>query len=95
MFKVGEIYNFTGNVSKSIREYVTPDGIVLAHRSGEACEVDWSQKDMKLVDRDIGEVFKVFLFLGSLFYSQYSYEEHALTARSVLGSAATFICMFS
>lgn len=28
MFKVGEIYNFTGNVSKSIREYVTPDGIV-------------------------------------------------------------------
>lgn len=28
MFKVGEIYNFTGNMSKSVREYVTPDGIV-------------------------------------------------------------------
>ena len=31
MFKVGRIYEFKGNMSKSIREYVTPDCIVCPH----------------------------------------------------------------
>ena len=53
----------------------------LAHRPGDACEVDWSGKVMKLVDRATGEVFKVFLFVGTLPYSQYSYVEPCLDCK--------------
>lgn len=47
----------------------------LEHRPGDACEVDWSGKTMRLVDPVTGESVKVYMFVGTLPYSQYSYVE--------------------
>ena len=53
----------------------------LEHRPGDACEVDWSGKTMRLVDRATGETSKVYLFVGTLPYSQYSYVEPCLDCK--------------
>jgi transposase len=50
----------------------------LIHKPGARCEVDWSGPTMKYVDTDTGEVRKVYLFVATLPYSQYSYVEPCL-----------------
>ena len=64
-------------------QYVVSNDLTnhLVHRPGDACEVDWSGKTMRLVDQATGESFKVFLFVGTLPYSQYSYVEPCLDCK--------------
>ena len=50
----------------------------LEHKPGAKCEVDWSGPTMHYVDRNTGELIKVYLFVGTLPYSQYSYVEPRL-----------------
>jgi len=47
----------------------------LTHKPGIVCEVDWSGPTMSIIDRDTGEIIKVYLFVATLPYSQYSYVE--------------------
>lgn len=50
----------------------------LRHKPGIICEVDWSGKTMSIVDKYSGEIVKVYLFVATLPYSQYSYVEPCL-----------------
>ena len=50
----------------------------LIHKPGVRCEVDWSGPTMKYVDPLTGELIKVYLFVATLPYSQYSYVEPCL-----------------
>ncbi len=50
----------------------------LVHKPGVRCEVDWSGSTMKYVDPLTGEIIKVYLFVATLPYSQYSYVEPCL-----------------
>jgi len=65
--------------------YVTRNELTnhLEHKPGETCEVDWSGKTMRLVDNATGEVSKVFLFVATLPYSQYSYVEPCLDMKEL------------
>ncbi len=47
----------------------------LEHKPGVVTEVDWSGKTMSYVDTSTGEIVTVYLFVGTLPYSQYSYVE--------------------
>lgn len=47
----------------------------LEHKPGVVTEVDWSGPTMSYVDTSTGEVMTVYLFVGTLPYSQYSYVE--------------------
>lgn len=61
-------------------EYVTANNLTnhLRHKPGMVCEVDWSGATMTIVDRATGEMIKVYLFVATLPYSQYSYVEPCL-----------------
>lgn len=48
------------------------------HKPGERVEVDWSGPTMHYVDVSTGELITVYLFVGTLPYSQYSYVEPTL-----------------
>lgn len=50
----------------------------LIHKPGVIAEVDWSGKTQKLVDQVTGDTIKVYLFVGTLPYSQYTYVEPCL-----------------
>lgn len=50
----------------------------LTHKPGIICEVDWSGPTMSILNRDTGEIIKVYLFVATLPYSQYSYVEPCL-----------------
>lgn len=50
----------------------------LEHKPGIVIEVDWSGPTMSYVDTSTGEIMKVYLFVGTLPYSQYSYVEPTL-----------------
>ncbi len=50
----------------------------LKHKPGIICEVDWSGKTMSVIDKYTGEIVKVYLFVATLPYSQYSYVEPCL-----------------
>ena len=50
----------------------------LTHKPGIRCEVDWSGPTMRYVDTQTGEIVKVYLFVATLPYSQYSYVEPCL-----------------
>ena len=50
----------------------------LEHKPGERAEVDWSGPTMHYVDMNTGELITVYLFVGTLPYSQYSYVEPCL-----------------
>ena len=50
----------------------------LTHKPGDAVEVDWSGPTMTYTVRTTGEVITVYLFVGTLPYSQYSYVEPCL-----------------
>ncbi len=50
----------------------------LEHKPGERVEVDWSGSTMSYVDTATGENIKVYLFVATLPYSQYTYVEPTL-----------------
>ena len=50
----------------------------LTHKPGIICEVDWSGPTMSIIDSGTGEIIKVYLFVATLPYSQYSYVEPCL-----------------
>jgi transposase len=50
----------------------------LTHKPGIITEVDWSGPTMKIIDIATGEVVKVYLFVATLPFSQYSYVEPCL-----------------
>ena len=50
----------------------------LDHKPGQSVEVDWSGKQMEIVNKETGEVTKVHLFVACLPYSQYAYVEPTL-----------------
>lgn len=53
----------------------------LTHKPGIVCEVDWSGPTMSIVDSVTGEIIKVYLFVATLPYSQYSYVEPCLNMK--------------
>ena len=53
----------------------------IEHKPGITTEVDWSGSTMSFVDQSTGEVVTVYLFVGTLPYSQYSYVEPCLNMR--------------
>lgn len=50
----------------------------LEHKPAERAEVDWSGPTMHYIDTSTGEIVTVYLFVGTLPYSQYSYVEPCL-----------------
>lgn len=54
----------------------------LKHKSGVSIQVDWSGSTMDLLDTDTGELITVYLFVGTLPYSQYTYVEPTLDMKS-------------
>lgn len=50
----------------------------LDHKPGDRAEVDWSGPTMHYVDLNTGEAITVYLFVGTLPYSQYTYVEPCL-----------------
>lgn len=50
----------------------------IERKPGITTEVDWSGSTMSYVDRDSGELIKVYLFVATLPYSRYSYVETCL-----------------
>lgn len=50
----------------------------LVHKPGMVCEVDWGGSTMSISDNDTGEIIKIYLFVATLPYSQYSYIEPCL-----------------
>ncbi len=50
----------------------------LLHKPGVAVEVDWSGPTMSYVEKVTGEIVKVYLFVATLPFSQYSYVEPCL-----------------
>ena len=54
----------------------------LTHKPGVTVQVDWGGSTMQLVDLNTGEVIPVYLFVGTLPYSQYTYVEATLDMKS-------------
>ncbi|API88049.1 integrase [Marinilactibacillus sp. 15R] len=54
----------------------------LTHKPGVSIQVDWSGATMQLLDPATGELRKVYLFVGTLPYSQYTYVEPTLDMKS-------------
>ena len=50
----------------------------VGHKAGRICEVDWSGPTMELANPDPGELTTVYLFVGTLPFSRYSYVEPTL-----------------
>ncbi len=68
---------------KGYSEYVTRNSLTnhLTHKPGMVCEVDWSGSTMSITSKDTGEIIKVYLFVATLPYSQYSYVEPCLNMK--------------
>ncbi len=54
----------------------------LIHKPGVSTQVDWSGATMSLLDTATGELLTVYLFVGTLPYSQYTYVEPTLDMKS-------------
>lgn len=69
--------------NEGYNEYTAENNLTnhLEHKPGGRCEVDWSGPTMHYVDRDTGEIITVYLFVGTLPYSQYSYVEPCLNMK--------------
>ena len=76
--------NQTGSISmgytkfcEGYSEHVTRNSLTnhLTHKPGMVCEVDWSGSMMSIISKDTSEIIKVYLFVATLPYSQYSYVE--------------------
>lgn len=51
----------------------------IPRKPAEQIEVDWAGRTMAVVDRITGEIYKAYLFVGALPYSQYTYVEAFLS----------------
>lgn len=51
----------------------------IEHKPGIITEVDWSGHTMKIINADTAEIYKAYIFVGTLPYSQYSYAEATLS----------------
>lgn len=51
----------------------------IEHKPGIITEVDWSGPTMKIINPDTAEIYKAYIFVGTLPYSQYSYAEATLS----------------
>ena len=60
----------------------------IERRPGEQMMVDWCGKNMATIDRDTGEVHKVYVFVACLAYSSYLYAEgfHSMNQESWLSA---------
>ena len=47
----------------------------ISRRPGEQVEVDWAGDPAQIADPDTGEIFKVYIFVGVMTYSQYTFVE--------------------
>ena len=68
---------------RGYKQYVTGRNVTnhLEHKPGQAVEVDWSGPTMHLAVPVTGERTRVYLFVATLPYSQYSYVEGTLDMR--------------
>ena len=66
---------------RGYNEYVCSKNITshIERKPGISVEVDWSGPTMSISDKDTGEIHKVYLFVATLPYSQYSYVEGTLS----------------
>lgn len=66
---------------RGYNEYVASKNITshIERKPGITIEVDWSGPTMSICDRDTGEILKVYLFVATLPYSQFSYVEGTLS----------------
>ncbi|WP_345001543.1 IS21 family transposase, partial [Agromyces bauzanensis] len=53
----------------------------VGHKAGQTVEVDWSGKTMALTDPVAGQTTRVYLFVGTLPFSRYSFVEPTLDMR--------------
>ncbi len=53
----------------------------VGHKAGQSVEVDWSGKTMRLTNAITGQQTRVFLFVGTLPFSRYSFVEPTLDMR--------------
>lgn len=76
----GEIPMGKTKFNEGYAEYTIANRLTnhLEHKPGERAEVDWSGPTMHFVDVSTGEMITVYLFVGTLPYSQYSYVEPCL-----------------
>ena len=76
----GEIPMGKTKFNEGYAEYTIANRLTnhLEHKPGDRCEVDWSGPTMHYIDIRTGEVVTVYLFVGTLPYSQYSYVEPCL-----------------
>ena len=51
----------------------------IQRKPAEQIEVDWAGKTASIVDRDTGEIFPAYIFVGVLSYSQYAFVEATLS----------------
>lgn len=81
--KEGTIPMAKTKFNEGYNEYIAENNLTnhLNHKPGERCEVDWSGPTMHYVDRNTGEIITVYLFVGTLPYSQYSYVEPCLNMK--------------
>lgn len=65
---------------KLYREFTVRNSVTsrVGHKAGRICEVDWSGPTMELANPDTGELTTVYLFVGTLPFSRYSYVEPTL-----------------
>lgn len=54
----------------------------LKHKPGVSIQVDWGGSTMQLIDPNTGETTPVYLFVGTLPYSQYTYVEPTFDMKS-------------
>jgi transposase len=68
---------------KSYQRHVLIAGAAsrVGHKAGQTVEVDWSGKTMQLIDPVTGQPTRVYLFVGTLPFSRYSFVEPALDMR--------------
>lgn len=66
----------------------------IPRKPGEQIEVDWAGQTMTVVDRISGEVYKAYLFVGVLSYSQYAYVE-AFLSQNLESWITAHVNMFS
>ena len=78
--RTGEIPMGKTKFNEGYAEYTIANRLTnhLEHKPGERAEVDWSGPTMHFVDTSTGEIITVYLFVGTLPYSQYSYVEPCL-----------------
>lgn len=80
---VGDAGNGCDRFCKTYQRHVLIAGAAFRvdHKAGPTVEVDWSGKTMQLTDLVAGQQTRVFLFVGTLPFSRYSFAEPTLDMR--------------